>query len=56
MDERRNGLERRSGLDRRAGEPAIEEATLPLQRVFPHARLTESDAENVIPLPHTSAV
>ena len=44
MDERRNGLERRSGLDRRAGEPAIEEATLPLQRVFPHARLTESEA------------
>src|SRR3982751_4300425 len=44
VDERRTGLERRSGLDRRSGEPAIEEATLPLQRVFPHARLTESEA------------
>jgi diguanylate cyclase (GGDEF)-like protein len=43
VDERRTGVERRSGMDRR--EPgAVEEATLPLQRVFPHARLSESEA------------
>ena len=42
--ERRNGLERRSGIDRRSAEATIEEATLPLQRVFPHARLSEQDA------------
>jgi diguanylate cyclase (GGDEF)-like protein len=44
VQERRNGLERRSGSDRRSGETAIEEATLPLARVFPHARLSEQDA------------
>src|SRR5712671_5072021 len=42
VDERRSGTERRSGMDRR--DPAIEEATLPLQRVFPHARLSDSEA------------
>src|SRR6266542_6691934 len=42
VEERRSGLQRRSGLDRR--DIAVEEATLPLQRVFPHARLTESEA------------
>lgn len=44
VEERRSGLERRSGIERR-GETAVETAaTLPLQRVFPHARLTESEA------------
>ena len=43
VDERRSGGERRSGLDRR--ELTVEEAaTLPLQRVFPHARLSDSEA------------
>jgi diguanylate cyclase (GGDEF)-like protein len=42
VEERRAGIERRSGTDRR--ETAVEEATLPLQRVFPHARLSESEA------------
>src|SRR5438105_9811958 len=43
VDERRSGTERRSGLDRR--ELTVEEAaTLPLQRVFPHARLSDSEA------------
>jgi len=43
--ERRSGLERRSGADRRSGETAaITEATLPLERVFPHARLSETQA------------
>src|SRR5258705_110394 len=43
VEERRSGLERRSGADRRDDEvePA---ATLPLQRVVPHAPLTESGA------------
>ena len=40
--ERRSGTDRRSGSDRR--EVAVEEATLPLQRVFPHARLSDSEA------------
>lgn len=45
VDERRSGLERRSGTDRRAGEEmAMPEATLPLERVFPHARLSETQA------------
>src|SRR5436309_10675345 len=43
VDERRSGLKRRSGDDRRAVE-VEEAATLPLQHVFPHARLTESEA------------
>jgi len=42
VEERRAGIERRSGTDRR--ETAVEEATLPLQRVFPHARLSDSEA------------
>lgn len=45
MDERRSGLERRSGTDRRSGEEfAMTEASLPLQRVFPHAHLSETQA------------
>src|SRR6185369_1148950 len=45
VEERRTGVERRSGTDRRSGEGmAITEATLPLQRVFPHARLNETQA------------
>ena len=46
VDERRSGAERRSGLDRRSVEAAALEdaATLPLQRVFPHARLSEEQA------------
>src|SRR6185437_10190231 len=35
-------IARRSGNDRR--DTAVEEATLPLQRVFPHARLSDSEA------------
>src|SRR2546425_335184 len=43
VDERRSGLERRSGIDRR--DVAVEEAaTLPLERVFPHARLSDTEA------------
>ena len=43
VDERRSGTERRSGGDRRAD--LVEEATaLPLHSVFPHARLSESEA------------
>ena len=42
VDERRTGIDRRSGNDRR--DVAVEEATLPLQRVFPHARLSDSEA------------
>jgi len=42
VEERRAGIDRRSGTDRR--ETAVEEATLPLQRVFPHARLSDSEA------------
>jgi diguanylate cyclase (GGDEF)-like protein len=38
-DERRSGMDRRSGVDRRGMA-----AALPLQRVFPHARLSEQDA------------
>jgi diguanylate cyclase (GGDEF)-like protein len=44
VDERRTGLERRSMTDRRTPEPTVEEAMLPLQRVFPHARLSETEA------------
>src|SRR3989442_13528646 len=43
VEERRSGLERRSGSDGR--DLAIEEAvTLPLQRVFPHARVSDREA------------
>jgi len=43
VDERRSGVDRRIGIDRR--EPSLEEATtLPLEHVFPHARLSESEA------------
>src|SRR5687768_439874 len=48
MEERRSGVERRTGLDRREAPPpgggVAVEAALPLQRVFPHARLSESEA------------
>ena len=44
VDERRTGVERRSGFDRRSGEAVEEAAILPLQQVFPHARLSESEA------------
>src|ERR1700752_1227679 len=44
VDERRSGIERRSGLDRRAGETAMAEPPLPLERVFPHAHLSEQEA------------
>lgn len=46
VDERRSGAERRSGLERRStSEQELEAAaTLPLHRVFPHARLSESEA------------
>jgi len=42
--ERRSGVERRSGTDRRSEGMVIAEATLPLQRVFPHAHLSETQA------------
>jgi len=44
VDERRTGVERRSGMDRREPDAVEEAATLPLHRVFPHARLSESEA------------
>jgi diguanylate cyclase (GGDEF)-like protein len=46
VDERRSGIERRSRADRRTPEEGglVEEATLPLQRVFPHTRLSEREA------------
>src|SRR3989442_3145039 len=43
VDERRAGMDRRSGLERRSGD-VEEAATLPLRRVFPHARLSDSEA------------
>src|SRR5438552_17395227 len=42
--ERRGGMDRRSGVERRSGDVVEEAATLPLQRVFPHARLSDSEA------------
>jgi len=43
VDERRSGIDRRTRIDRR--EPSVEDAaTLPLASVFPHARLSESEA------------
>ena len=45
VDERRSGTERRSGGDRRLTAAVMADATsLPLQRVFPHARLSEDEA------------
>ena len=44
VDERRLGAERRSGMDRRELDAVEEAATLPLHSVFPHARLSESEA------------
>ena len=42
--ERRSGTERRSGIDRRSAADLTAEAMLPLQKVFPHARLSETEA------------
>ena len=42
--ERRSGLERRTGADRRGTTLAEAAGSLPLQRVFPHARLSETEA------------
>jgi diguanylate cyclase (GGDEF)-like protein len=44
VEERRSGVERRSGTDRRSDELTSAEATLPLEKVFPHARLSETEA------------
>src|SRR6266536_2092620 len=44
VDERRSGLERRAGADRRGATVAVDAGSLPLQRVFPHARLSETEA------------
>src|SRR2546425_6737547 len=45
VDERRSRLERRSGTDRREFGVEVEvAATLPLQRVFPHSRLSDAEA------------
>ncbi|HET8712368.1 MAG TPA: GGDEF domain-containing protein [Gemmatimonadales bacterium] len=44
MEERRSGVERRTGIERRSGEATAVEAALPLQRVFPHAHLSETEA------------
>lgn len=45
VDERRSGTDRRSGGDRRIPAGMIADAVaLPLQRVFPHARLSEDEA------------
>ena len=49
VDERRSGVERRSGSDRRSDRRAAagtvkDVAALPLQRVFPHAHLSDREA------------
>lgn len=47
VDERRSGTERRSGLDRRAFQTAVmaeDVAAIPLDKLFPHARLPEEEA------------
>jgi len=45
VDERRSGADRRTGVERRLPPAAaVEAAALPLQRVFPHARLSEPEA------------
>src|SRR5216117_2454762 len=44
VDERRTGVERRSGMERREPDAVEEAATLPLHRVFQHARLSASEA------------
>src|SRR5262245_3684604 len=44
VDERRTGLQRRTGTERRAPDMTELAGALPLQRVFPHARLSESEA------------
>jgi diguanylate cyclase (GGDEF)-like protein len=42
--ERRTGAQRRSGRERRSASIVAEAAMLPLERVFPHSRLSESEA------------
>jgi len=45
VDERRSGADRRTGVERRVPPAAsVEAAVLPLQRVFPHAHLSEREA------------
>src|SRR5438034_9432171 len=44
VEERRRGADRRSGVDRRLAEVVENAATLPLQRMFPHARLSATEA------------
>jgi diguanylate cyclase (GGDEF)-like protein len=45
VDERRSGADRRTGVERRiVPAAAVEAAAMPLQRVFPHARLSEREA------------
>lgn len=44
VDERRSGIDRRTGAERRGASVVEEAAALPLQRVFPHARLSEREA------------
>ncbi len=46
VNERRGGADRRTGVDRRMPPPGstVETAALPLQRVFPHAHLSEREA------------
>ena len=46
ISERRTGGERRSGADRRTPVPGMDDlpASVPLERVFPHARLSEQES------------
>jgi diguanylate cyclase (GGDEF)-like protein len=47
VDERRSGADRRSGVDRRTVEEtaaAVDAAAIPLDRLFPHSRLSEEQA------------
>jgi diguanylate cyclase (GGDEF)-like protein len=44
VEDRRSGVDRRMGIDRRLAGAVAAEATLPLQRVFPHAHLSETEA------------
>src|SRR5207237_8531154 len=46
ISERRTGGERRSGADRRTPAPGMDDlpASVPLERVFPHARLSEQES------------
>lgn len=45
VDERRSGADRRTGVERRlTPAAAVEAAAMPLERVFPHAHLSEREA------------